>query len=108
MMSSDRIRPVENNYWFPHLHTCLHAEFHRPYEGVVPCTDILHIDCHCVNVLQHRRLWFARAAIETEYRKAGLFIDESFPFHHIVLRLAADSVLRTKEGLEFEIARTVK
>src|SRR5882724_559848 len=73
------------------------AEIHRPNESVIARADILKINKEKIDIFQHLRGWLAVFAVETVDRNSEPRVLVAFPFHHIVLCLATETVLRTEE-----------
>ena len=92
----DRIRPIENDNLYARFLTGAHAEIHRPDKSIVARPDVLEIYEQNVDLFQHVRSRLAMFAVQTVNRNAQTGMLVTFPFHHVVLRLAEEPVLRTK------------
>src|SRR4029453_7227832 len=77
--------------------TGAHSQIHRPNKGVVARTDVLQINQQEIQILQHFARRLAMFAVQTvnRYPESRMFVTS--PFNHVVLGLAAITVLRTKE-----------
>ena len=85
--------------------TGLHAEFQCPDEGIVAAANVLQVDNERVDIFEHLGPGFARVPVEAVHREAARRVAEPFPFHHVVLGLSEDPVLRTEERGEAEFFR---
>jgi hypothetical protein len=93
----NRVWPVKRNNCDAGFFAGAHAEIQRPDESVVARTDILKIDKQNIEILQHFRSRLAVFAVKAVNWNLKPRVLVTFPFHHVVLRLTEESVLRTKE-----------
>src|SRR5205823_11928655 len=98
--SVDRVRSSKHNDSNASLFTTAHTKVHDPDESVVACTDVLEINKQNVDILQHLRTQLAMFTVQTVNRNTETRMLVAFPLHHVVLRLADESVLWTKKGSE--------
>lgn len=93
----NRIGPVENDDLYARLFTGAHTEIHRPDKRVIACPYILEINEQNIEIFQHFRGRLAVFAVQTVNGNVKTRMLVTFPFHHVVLRLAEKPMLRTKK-----------
>ena len=93
----NRIRPVENDDFYARFFASAHAEIHRPDERVIARPDILEINEQNIEIFQHFRGRLAVFAVQTVNGNVKTRVLVTFPFHHVVLRLAKKPMLRAKK-----------
>ena len=93
----DRIWPIENDDFYARFFASAHAEIHRPDKRVIARPDVLKINEQNIEIFQHFRGRLAVFAVQTINRNVKTRVLVTFPFHHVVLRLAEKPMLRAKE-----------
>src|SRR4029077_19407652 len=93
----NRIRPVENDDFDTRFFASAYTEIHRPDERVIARPDILEINEQNIEISQHFPGRFAVFAVQTVNGNVKTRVLVTFPFHHVVLRLAEKPMLRTKK-----------
>ncbi len=96
----DWVRPVEHNDRDAALFASAHAKIERPDESVIARADFLKIYEKNIEPVQHFRSRLAVFAVKTVNRNMEPRMFVTFPFHHVVLRLAKESMLWTKKRCE--------
>src|ERR1700730_10251402 len=93
----NRIRTIEHDDFYARFFASAHTEIHRPDERVIARPDILEINKQNIEIFQHLRGRFAVFAVQTVNGNVKTRVLVTFPFHHVVLRLAEKPMLRTKK-----------
>src|SRR5499426_3999896 len=75
----------------------LYGEFRKPTEEMLRDVDA-----------QHLLGRLAKLAVKRIGHNASARVAEALPFNHVVLRLAANSVLRSEEGRQINVGATMK
>ena len=73
-------------------------------EGINPAAQILQIDQDNIERVHHRVRRLAHFAIQTEYRDAMHRIAEARRFDHVVLLVAAQTMLRAESSGDLQVA----
>src|SRR5689334_9284710 len=76
----------------------------RGDEGVNAATHVLQIDKQHIEALQHRIGGTTHGAVETKDRNSMDRIEEIRGLDHVVLHVAANSMLWTESGCQLDIA----
>jgi hypothetical protein len=103
LLSADRIWPIADDYSFAKRLCGAHAVGHRVGEGIDAAAYTLEIDNDHVNVAQHLFGRFARFAVQRINRNVRVSIDGVGRLDHVVLNVAANSVLRSEERSEIDL-----
>src|SRR6185369_12197070 len=99
----DWIRSVANEDFLSEPACCSHAVGESVNKCVDPAADVLHIEKEDVNVVEHRVGWLACFAIERMDRQTRFAIDAMTGFDHVVLDVAANSVLWAKQSSQLDV-----
>src|SRR2546425_752213 len=108
LLSADRIRAIANNDSLVELFGSAHAVGHRIGKGVDAAADALKIDDDDVDVFQHPFRRLARLAIKRINWNVSLTIDSVRCLDHVVLHVAANSVLWSEQSREVNSRMIVK
>ena len=79
-----------------------HAVRERVNKGINPAADVLHVKNESIEAVEHCVSWFARLAVKRMNAQSRLSIHAVTSLDHVVLHVAADSVLRTKQRSEVD------
>src|SRR4030095_12102123 len=90
----NRIWPIKNKDCDAGLFARAHAEVKRPDESVITRANILEIDKQSIEILQHFRRRLAMFAVKAVNRNVEALVSVTLPFHHVVLSLTEEPVLR--------------
>ena len=101
---ADGIGPVQHPHRFAALRRRFQHVAQRGDEGVDAAAEILQVDQHDVEGVHHRIGRLAHFAVEAENRDAEHRIVEVRQLHHVVLLVAAQTVLRAEGGGELDVA----
>src|SRR4030095_10524124 len=85
-----------------------HAICHRVDKCINAAADVLHIKNQDIDVSQHLVCRFPGLAVQRINRHAGFAIHGVICLDHIVLDIATNSVLRTKQSLQINIGMFVE
>src|SRR5215468_8746236 len=105
---ADRIWAVENDEPLAEFARGLHRQGHRVNESVNARAHVLKIEDQRVHVAQHLLGRLAKLAVKRMNHNASARIAEALPLDHVVLRLAANSVLRSEKGRQIDVGMAVK
>jgi hypothetical protein len=97
--AADRVRPVEHDERFLRRGARAHREHHRPHEGVIAAADVLDVEHHDVDGVEHRGRRRERrrgVAVERMHRQPRRGVFARVDADH-VLRVAAHAVLGTEQ-----------
>src|SRR5205814_1196623 len=103
----NRIRPVEYNDLYARFFAGAHTEIHRPDECIIARPDILEINEQDIEIFQHFCDWLAVFAVQTVNGNVKTRMLVTFPFHHVILRLAEKPMLRAKKRCETKMIAMV-
>src|SRR5499426_4179899 len=106
--SADRIGTIERYEPLAEFARGLHSQGHRVNESVDARAHVLKIEDQRVHVAQHLLGRLAKLAVKRIGHNASARVAEALPFNHVVLRLAANSVLRSEEGRQINVGATMK
>src|SRR4029077_18189049 len=91
------IRAIEDDDLYARFFASAHTEIHRPDERVIARPDILEVNEQNIEISQHFPGRLAVFAVQTVNGNVKTRVLVTFPFHHVVLRLAEKPMLRTKK-----------
>ena len=99
-LAADRVRPVADDH--PHAVAPRRAQAvgHRVDVGVDARAHVLEIDDQQVEAVEHRRRRFPRVAVQRVDRNAEPWMPGMSRFHHVVLDVGMESVLRPEQRRE--------
>src|SRR5215475_10719290 len=106
--SADWIGAIERDEPLAEFARGLHRQGHCVNEGVDARAHVLKIEDQCIYVAQHLLSRLTKLAVKRMRHNARARIAEAFPFNHVVLRLAANSVLRSEKGRQIDLGMAVK
>src|SRR5262249_50216330 len=106
--SADRIWAIEHDEQLSEFARGLHSQGHRVNERIDARAHVLKIEDQRVHVPQHLLRSLAKLAVKRIGHNASARVAEALPFNHRVLRLAANSVLRSEEGRQINVGATMK
>src|SRR5215470_18930679 len=106
--SADRIRAIEHDEPLAELARGLHRHGHRVNERVDARAHVLKIEDQRIYVALHLLGRLAKLAVKRMGHNASARIAEALPLDHVVLRLAANSVLRPEKGRQIDVGMAVK
>src|SRR5262245_27873109 len=106
--SADRIGAIEYDEPLAEFARGLHRQGHRVNECVDARAHVLKIEDQRVYAAQHLSGRLAKLAVKRMSHNARARVAKAPPFDHIVLRLAANSVLRSEKGRQINAGMAVK
>ncbi len=93
----DWVRSIQHDDRDAAFLTGAHAEIQRPNKSVVARPDVLEIDQQNIQRCEHFRYRLAMFAVKAVDGNAQTRMLVTFPFNHVILRLAQESMLRPEE-----------
>jgi len=91
------IRTIEHDNFYVRFFASAHTEIHRPDERVIARPGILEINEQHLEILQHFPGRLAVLAVQTVNGNVKTRVLVTFPFHHVILRLAEKPMLGAKK-----------
>ena len=101
---ADWIGPIEHPHRFPVLRRRFQEIAQRRDERIDAATQVLQIDENDIECAHHRISRLAHLAIQAEDRDAMHRVVEVRRLDHVVLLVAAQTMLRTERGGELDVA----
>src|SRR5215212_3211345 len=98
----DWVRPIANDHSLSQSARRSHAVRERVDKRVDATTNVLHVKEQNVDVVEHRVSRLSCLAVERMDRQSRLSIDTVSALDHVVLHVAADSMLRSKQGAQLD------
>src|SRR5215468_2906673 len=106
--SADRIGTVEHDESLAEFARRFHSQGHRVNERVDAHAHVLKIEDQRVHLTQHLLSRLAKLAVKRMSHNPRARVAKAFPFNHVVLRLAANSMLRSEKGCQIDVGMAVK
>src|SRR5215475_14282522 len=106
--SANRVGAVERDEPLAEFARGLHRQGHRVNKRVDARAHVLKIEDQDVYIAQHLLVRLAKLAVKRMSHNARARVAEALPFDHIVLCLAAYSMLRAEKGRQINPGMAVK